>query len=173
MTQSNTMRPSKFNSLAIAIVVALVVCLALPAAAQAATVHQWIGGDGNFTDVFGDGGNLQGWDAAPVFDSQHQYQINTGATVTVDTFGNLVVVLTIGADTGTPTSGTVIQTGGDRVLPFLDPLLRTSPAVVELDHVLGPLVQVRHDETDTRKQLILVPLNLGDHQFVLFIAAEA
>jgi len=141
-TMKNTMRQSKFNSIAIATVVALVVCLAIPAAAQAVppTVHQWIGGDGNFTDVFGPPPD-QGWDATPVFTHLDQYQINTGATVTVDVPNRMVVVLTVGADTGTghllitgagglrtnhmmvgnpsagpPTSGTVIQTGGDYIV---------------------------------------------------------
>ena len=54
MTQSNTIRHSKFNSIAIAAVFALVVCLAVPAA-QAAPVIPWVGGDGNFSDVYNGG----------------------------------------------------------------------------------------------------------------------
>ncbi len=49
----------------------------------------------------------------------------------------------------------------DGVLAFFDPLLGPASTVVKLDHVLGPLVQVRHDEANTREQLARVPLDLG------------
>src|SRR5207247_1509621 len=49
----------------------------------------------------------------------------------------------------------------DRVLAFLDPLLRRSAPVVEGDHLLGGAMEVRHDETDPWVQLPWVPLHLG------------
>ena len=48
----------------------------------------------------------------------------------------------------------------DRVLPFLDPLLRRPAPVVEGDHLLGGAMEVRHDETDARIQLARMPLDL-------------
>ena len=49
----------------------------------------------------------------------------------------------------------------DGVRAFLDPLPRRTAAVVEPNHVLGPLVQVGHDELHARKQVPLMPLHLG------------
>ena len=99
MTQSNTIRHSKFNSIAIAAVFALVVCLAVPAA-QAAPVIPWVGGDGNFSDVYngGAGPAPQGWDHPSKPNSGLLGYVTTGATVTVDQFGEVAWVLTLGTD---------------------------------------------------------------------------
>jgi hypothetical protein len=51
----------------------------------------------------------------------------------------------------------------DGVLAFLDPLLRRAATIVKLDHILRVLVQVGHDEADTREQLSCVPFDLGYH----------
>src|SRR6266478_5578421 len=48
----------------------------------------------------------------------------------------------------------------DRVLAFLDPLLRRPPPVVESNHLLGRAMEVRHDETDARVQLAGMPFHL-------------
>jgi len=101
MTQSNTIRHSKFNSIAIAavFVFVLVVCLAVPAA-QAAPVIPWVGGDGNFSDVYhgGAGPDPQGWDYPSKPHSGLLGYVTTGATVTVDQFGEVAWVLTLGTD---------------------------------------------------------------------------
>ena len=52
---------------------------------------------------------------------------------------------------------------GDRVLAFLDPLLRRATSVVELHHILRVLIQIGHNEADTREQLACVPFHLRDH----------
>ena len=107
MTQSSTMRQSKFNSLAIATVLALVVCLAIPAAAQAATLYSWIGGDGNWTDI----NPPQGWPTdKPVYATSKMYEISNGATVTMNTSeANAAYQFNLG-DTG---DGHLAITGGD------------------------------------------------------------
>lgn len=51
----------------------------------------------------------------------------------------------------------------DRVLAFLDPLLRFAALIVEIHHVLRGTVQVGHDEADGREQLAWMPLDLGHH----------
>ena len=50
----------------------------------------------------------------------------------------------------------------DRVLAFLDALLRFAPLIVEQCHPLGRSRQVGDDEPDPGKQLAGVPLHLGD-----------
>ena len=80
------MRQSKFHRV-IATVVALVVCLAFLAAAQAADVLEWHGGDGNWVHVYngGAGPDPQGWDYANEPNPGLLAQVTSGATVTVDT----------------------------------------------------------------------------------------
>jgi len=94
------MKQSKFNSIAIVAVFALVVCLALPTAAQAAPVIPWFGGDGNFSDVYHGGGgpDPQGWDYPSKPNSGLLGYVTTGATVTVDQFGEVAWVATLGTD---------------------------------------------------------------------------
>jgi hypothetical protein len=51
----------------------------------------------------------------------------------------------------------------DRILAFLDPLLRRAPLVVEPHHPFGGLLQIGHDEPDAREQFAVVPLHFGHH----------
>jgi hypothetical protein len=46
---------------------------------------------------------------------------------------------------------------------FLDPLLGGPPLVVKAHHILGPPIQVGHDETDAREKFVLMPLHLRHH----------
>jgi len=52
---------------------------------------------------------------------------------------------------------------GQHDLSFFDPLFRRPSLVVELDDALGAPGQVRHDESDARKQLPSRPLDLRHH----------
>ncbi len=47
------------------------------------------------------------------------------------------------------------------ILAFLNPLFCRAATIVKLDHILRVLVQVSHDEADTREQFPCVPLDLG------------
>ncbi len=55
----------------------------------------------------------------------------------------------------------------DRVLAFLDMLLRRASSIVELRHPLGRSRQVGDDEADARVQLARMPLDLGHHSAAL------
>ena len=49
------------------------------------------------------------------------------------------------------------------VLALLDPLLSRASAVLKMHHSFGSGTHVGHHKTDPRKQLTLMPLQLGNH----------
>ncbi len=55
----------------------------------------------------------------------------------------------------------------DRVLAFLDPLLRRASSIVELRHPLGRSRQIGDDDADTRIEFARMPLDLGYHSAAL------
>ena len=50
------------------------------------------------------------------------------------------------------------------ILAFLNPLFCSAATIVKLDHILRVLIQIGHNEADTREQFACVPLDLG-HDF--------
>ena len=60
----------------------------------------------------------------------------------------------------------------DRVLAFLDVLLRFAPLIVEPCHPLGGTGQVGDDETDTGNQFTGMPFHLGHHAPLLVPASS-
>ncbi len=49
------------------------------------------------------------------------------------------------------------------ILAFLNPLFRRTATIVKLDHVLQVLIQIGHNEANSREQLACVPFNLRDY----------
>jgi len=93
------MNQSKFSSIVIVTVVALVICLTVPAA-EAADILPWVGGDGNFSDVYngGAGPDAQGWDYAHEPTTGLLAHVTNGATVTIDKADEAAWVMTLGTD---------------------------------------------------------------------------
>ena len=93
------MNQSKFSSIVIVTIVALIICLTVPAA-EAGDQIPWAGGDGNWSDVYngGAGPDAQGWDYPTEPDSGTLAYVTNGATVTVDKPDEVTWVMTLGTD---------------------------------------------------------------------------